>query len=274
MESPELPEEIRLHYETEIDEDARIRTGLARLELERTQHIVRSRLPGGKLRILDVGGATGVHSEWLLQDGHRVDLVEPVESQSQVAADRLGPAQGFEAHTGNALALDFPDDTFDAVLLMGPLYHLTAHEDRVRALREVGRVARPGGVVFGAAISRFAGLLDGLQRGFLFDPEFRAIVEGHITSGQHRNPNHRAGWFTTAFFHHPDELAAEVEAAGLTFWEVLGVEGPSGLFPDLAERWDEPDGHAAILWAAELVEAERALLGASPHLIVVAQARG
>ena len=128
--------------------------------------------------------------------------------------------------------------SFDAVLLLGPLYHLTERADRVRALSEAARVVGPGGVVFAAAISRFASLFDGLAREFLFDPEFRAIVERDLREGQHRNPRHRPHWFTTAFFHHPEELRAEVAEAGLEVVELVGVEGLAGSLPQLGQRWE------------------------------------
>src|SRR5204862_445674 len=99
-------------------------------------------------------------------------------------------------------------------LLLGPLYHLTEPSDRLAALREAHRVLRGGGIIFAAAISRFASALDGLVRGFLHDEQFVRIVERDLKDGQHRNPTEHPAYFTTAFFHHPDELRAEVEEAG------------------------------------------------------------
>ena len=120
-----------------------------------------------------------------------------------------------------------------------------------------------------AAISRFASMLDGLQREFLFDPEFEQIVRDDLQSGQHRNPNQRTGWFTTAFFHHPEELATEADEAGLIDVAVLGVEGPPALFVNLEDRWRHEPDRSLILDMARAVESEPALLGASPHLLVV-----
>ena len=124
---------------------------------------------------------------------------------------------------------------------------------------------RPGGIVAAAAISRFASLLDGLVEGFLSDPTFAAIVERDLAEGQHRNPTERVEWFTTAYFHHPDELADEVREAGLALEGVFGLEGPAWLLgdrvaPELALR------------AARAVEQEPTLLGVSAHLLAVARA--
>ena len=85
---------------------------------------------------------------------------------------------------------------------------------------------------------------------------FRAIVERDLLDGQHRNPTARRQWFTTAYFHHPDELCDEVLTAGLELVEVLGVEGPGAQVPDLATRWEDPAWREALLFAARAVELE------------------
>ena len=159
----------------------------------------------------------------------------------------------------------------DVVLLAGPLYHLTERGDRVRALTEARRVVRPGGVVFVAAISRFASLIDGLCRQFLFDARFRSIVEADLRDGQHRNPDRLPHWFTTSYFHHPSELPGEAADAGLDCVEVVGVEGVAGWAANVAEHWDEPARREAILFTARATETEPTLLGASTHLLMVAR---
>jgi hypothetical protein len=175
------------------------------------------------------------------------------------------------ARAGDARALAEPDDTYDAVLLLGPLYHLTEPDDRVRAWQEALRVARPGAPVFAAAISRFASLFSGLAYGVLFDPAFRAIAEHDLATGQHRNPDHVPEYFTTAYFHHPDEVAAEATAAGAEVLEVVGVEGLAAYQLQLSERWDDPAARDAILMSARAIESEPTLLGLSAHLLCVAR---
>jgi ubiquinone/menaquinone biosynthesis C-methylase UbiE len=186
------------------------------------------------------------------------------------AARRLDASPGrVTAEVGDARALPAEDDTYDAVLLLGPLYHLTEREDRLLAWSEAQRVVRPGGFVCAAAISRFASLFDGLARGYLFDPRFGQIVERDLEDGQHRNPSDALHWFTTAYFHHPDDLRQEAEDVGLEVIELVGVEGLAGWLPQLADQWATPEGRTAILQSARSVESEPALLGLSPHLITV-----
>jgi ubiquinone/menaquinone biosynthesis C-methylase UbiE len=237
----------------------------------RTQETIAEHLPEGSLRILDVGGAVGVYSAWLAAQGHSVHLVDPVSRQVDLARRAAGSPPLFSAEVGDARHLHEPDASYDAVLLLGPLYHLVERSDRIRALAEARRVVKPGGPIFAAAISRFASLMDGLTRGFIFDSRFRSIVERDLHDGQHRNPSDRPEWFTTAYFHDPAELVSEGFEAGLQVREVVGLEGFAGWLPSLLDRWEEPDVRDAILFAARATGTEASVTGMSAHLLLVAQ---
>jgi SAM-dependent methyltransferase len=273
----EVPSEVLEHY-GQVDEGGRITEGLGRLELLRTREILRRHLPKAPGAILDVGGGTGVHAQWLAADGYDVHVVDPVPAHVAQAAEAAGagsaaPSSGrVTAEVGDARRLSAPDASVDAVVALGPLYHLTDRADRVGALREARRVVRPGGVIFAAAISRFASLFDGLAQGRLFEPGFSDIVDRDLREGQHRNPTGRPEWFTTAYFHHPDELRREAEDAGLEVVEVVGVEGLAGWLADLEGPFDSDQHRDAIVFSARAVEAEPTLLGLSAHLILVARA--
>jgi ubiquinone/menaquinone biosynthesis C-methylase UbiE len=198
-------------------------------------------------------------------------VIDPVPRHVKNARELSNRHRQITAEVGDARQLRADDETFDAAVVLGPLYHLTDREERLRALREARRVVRPGGKLFVAAVSRFASLFYGLAREFLFDPNFRRIVEGDLADGQHRNPERRPHWFTTAYFHHPGELRHEAEAAELDVIGVVGVEGLAGWLPHLAARWTDPHGREAILYAAQAIEDEPTLLGLSAHLILIAQ---
>ncbi|HZC73699.1 MAG TPA: methyltransferase domain-containing protein [Jatrophihabitans sp.] len=266
----ELDDEVVRHYEAVREED-RIVHGFARLELVRVQQILRRHLPDPPADILDVGGATGVHARWLADDGYRVRIVDLTPRHVEQANAELGEL-GVVAEVGDARHLAAADDSFDAALLFGPLYHLTEHGERITALREAARVTRPGGIVAIAAINRFASLFDGLCRRFLLEPDFLDVVTQDLATGQHRNPEQRPHWFTTAFFHHPHELEEEVTEAGLTTRELVGVEGLAAYLPQLSDSWENADSRDVILWAAQTIEAEPTLLGLSPHLLLIATA--
>jgi len=260
-------DDVVQHYEG-ASEERRISEGLGQLELERTREIVGRYLPAPPATVLDVGGGTGVHAAWLAETGYQPHVVDIVPRHIDLVTAELG-ARGVTAELGDARTLTQIDDSFDAALLLGPLYHLTERGERIRAFSECVRVVRSGGVVIGAAISRYASLFDGLARGFLFDGRFKTIVESDLREGQHRNPTNEPHWFTTAYFHHPDELEEEAAEAGLEVVGVFGVEGLAGWIPDLGSAWESPERRDVILWSARATEREQSLRGLSGHLLLV-----
>src|SRR5262249_50249178 len=221
--------------------------------------------------IRDVGGAAGVYAFWLADTGYQVHLVDAVPRLVEEARRRreASPHRILTCQVGDARQLPFGDGVADAVLLLGPLYHLTEKADRLRALREAYRVLRPGGVLFAAVISRYASALDGLARDLLADPTCTRIVQQDLEQGQHRNETDRWDYFTTAYFHRPDELHAEVVSAGFNCQAVLGLEGPGWILSDFDERWADPRRREDLLRVARALEGEAAIVGASAHLLAV-----
>jgi ubiquinone/menaquinone biosynthesis C-methylase UbiE len=265
-----LDPHVRAHYELGIERE-RLAEGRGRLEYLRTQEVLGRVLPPPPGTVLDVGGGSGSHALPLARRGYDVHLLDPVPLHVEQARATAGAERLRSAEVGDARDLPWPEASVDAVLLLGPLYHLTDAGDRGQALGEARRVLRPGGVLVAAAISRFASTHDGLRTGWLAEPGFEAMVEGDVSEGQHRNPSDRPEWFTTAYFHAPDELRDEVARAGLEPLELLAVEGPAGVIADPAAWLDGPERRELLLRAIRRVESEPSLLGASDHLLVVAR---
>ena len=263
--------EILAHYEAGI-EAPRLAQHAGVLERARTLDLLSRHLPPPPARVLDVGGGPGAYAVWLAGRGYDVRLLDPVPlhvEQARTAAGEAGVR--LEAAIGDARRLEDADGSADAVLLMGPLYHLTERADRIAALAEARRVLRPGGVLMATGISRFASLLDGLSRRLVDDPAFRTILDRDLAEGQHRNPTDRLDYFTTAFFHKVEHLAAEAEEAGLGMATVYAVEGPAWLLADVEARAGDAEHWRILMDLLRQVEAVPALLAASAHLMLVAR---
>ena len=269
---PSFDRDIADYYER-APEEARLEQGPFQLEETRTRDLIQRYAPLPPGTVVDVGGAAGAYALWLAEAGYAVHLLDPVPRLVAEAQKRSAAAARplVSCRVGDARALDVPAETVDVVLLLGPLYHLTDPADRARSLREAARVLKPGGRLFAAAISRWASALDGLARDLLQDSRFALIVEQDLRDGQHRNPTERLDYFTTAYFHRPEELAAEVQAAGLALDGVYGLEGPGWILPDVAERMGDAHRRASLLRVARMVETEPSVLGSSAHLLAVAQ---
>jgi SAM-dependent methyltransferase len=257
---------MRAYYSRGEERD-RLDSGVGRLEFLRTTEIVSRRLPPPPAVIADIGGGPGRYALWLASLGYEVEHrdVMPLHV-SQLAAEGVG---GIRTAVGDARELDLPSSSVDAVLLLGPLYHLPAEADRIRALRECARIVRPGGHVFAAAISRWAFRLDGLLNLRLYRqyPQTLTLVEQVERSGLNL-PLH-AGAFTS-YSHRPADLLAEVTAAGLLPEGVVSVEGPAFLLADLADRLADPADREVVLNAARALEGVPEMSGIGTHLIATA----
>lgn len=259
-------------YYAQAPEEDRLQHGAAALEAARTRELLQRHAPAPPAVVLDVGGGAGAYSFWLTELGYTVHLIDAAPRLIAEARRRgTGNRPLASYRVGDARALEFPDQSADVVLLLGPLYHLPDAGDRARALAEASRVLKPGGWFFGAVISRWASALDGLARDLFQDPRFALIVQRDLEEGQHRNPTERIDYFTTAYFHRPSDATAEVEAAGFTNPQIYGIEGPAWLLSDIDDRMRDPRRRADLLKVLRQLESEPSLLGVSAHLLVVAQ---
>src|SRR4051812_22326333 len=150
------------HYTTNTESIRLARTPHGRLEFLRTQELLR-RFLTAPATVLDVGGGTGVHAEWLARDGHTVHLIDmvPAHVDAAVTLPRV------TAQVGDARQLPVADSSVDAVLILGPLYHLVDPADRARALAEAQRVLRPEGMLAAAGISRYLSAMEAGANGTL-----------------------------------------------------------------------------------------------------------
>jgi SAM-dependent methyltransferase len=268
---PEYDPAIKAYYDR-APEESRLELW-SPLEEARSRELILRHAPPAPAVVLDVGGAAGAYAFWLADRGYEVSLLDATPRLVDVARARNERVKRrlVACDVADARALPQSDDSAEMVLLLGPLYHLTRPEDRQAALTEAARVLRPGGVLFAAAISRWGSVLDGLGREFLRDRDFARIVEQDLADGNHRNPTGQLDYFTTAYFHRPEDLRKEVVDAGLDVEALYGIEGPGWILPDIADRWNDPERRDIVIQVARMLETEPSMLGCSAHLMIVAR---
>ena len=260
-----------LRYYQETPEEPRLFKSSGILEFARSKEIIMRYLAPPPLVVLDVGGGPGAYSCWLARQGYEVHLIDPVPRHLGLAREASRQQPEFpiaSINLGDARGLEWPDGSCDVLLLMGPLYHLTEADERQQALLEARRVLRPSGVVIGVGINKFAGVFNGLVNGYIDDPEFRRILEGDLEEGQHRNPTPK-DYFTTAYFHRPEDLEVEISSAGFTVLDNVAVQGPGWLAKGLEQRMADPEARERLLALVRKLEREPSLAGVSQHFMVI-----
>jgi SAM-dependent methyltransferase len=261
--------QLQAYYARDEERD-RLALGIGRVEFCRTVEIVRRTLPPPGAVIADVGGGPGRYTDWLVDSGYDVihrDLVAHHVEQVRHRHDSR-----VDSAIGDARALDLADDSVDAVLLLGPLYHLENRYDRLEALSEARRVVRPGGMVYAAGISRWAPRLHGMlvQRVHVQYPVMSEMID-HMEQSGVMPPLHDASF--NGYAHTPDELREEVLASNLVLESLVGVECVAFALSDVDDRMNDPQERALLLDVLRAVESVPELLGVGPHLLATARKR-
>jgi SAM-dependent methyltransferase len=224
--------------------------------------------------ILDVGCGPGSYAVPLAQSGYDVAGVdfsaELVQMCNSLSSDKC-VADRIRTHIADARDLKFlPDETFDAGMLMGPLYHLFHREERQQAIQQVASKLKPGAPFFSAHISRI-GILPHIA---LRAPEWiadHASVQSVMEVG-HDGPTHpRAGGFR-GYFATIEELPPLHEEMGIETL-VIAASDPASVAVDSMFRQlsiEQQDLWLELLFA---VSAEPSFRGAWPHLLYIGNKR-
>lgn len=218
-----------------------------RTEFAVTLRALEEHLPPPPARVLDCGGGPGRYAIELTRRGYDVTLFDLSTGNLELArqkADEAGQTlSGYEQ--GSALDLSrFADNSFDAVLLMGPLYHLLRETERQQAVQEAQRVLKPGGPLFAAFITRYATLRYAAAREHLWPLQEAATVARVLQTGVLPPRDEKEAGFV-AYFAHPTEVAPLLQHAKLKVRTVLGVEG---LVSMIEENVNTLDGIAWKTW--------------------------
>src|SRR5215218_4633436 len=233
---------IKNYYAHKIEAN-RLDLEAFKLEGIRTKEIIERYLQRSNLEILDVGGGAGYYSFWLQEKGHHVTLVdlspyniELVRKHAEITGVKLKKVE-----IGDAVNLQFSNDQFDIVLLLGPLYHLCERRERKKALSEAMRVLKPKGILLAAVISRYASLIDGFQRDLVLDDHFFNLLQNDLKTGIHLNETDNLEYFTTAYFHTPKEIITEMAESGLNFEKLIPIESFGWMVRNFSEREQSPN---------------------------------
>ena len=249
------------------------------IEFEVTCQVLAAYLPP-HARVLDIGGGPGRYAIWLAKCGHHVSLADLCPELLSIARTKISEA-GVEAMVEEVVEADardlthWADNSFDAVLSLGPFYHLPNPNDRNRAAAELHRVLRVEGTAFVALMPRYAFLRRTLEisdeRRHLAQPDFieRVLNEGVFI-------NDVPGRFTDAYGVLPEEVSPFFERHGFTTLALLATEGIAvnnqRALSELATT--DPTAYQAALNVIIRTASDPSILGMANHLLYVGRRLG
>lgn len=247
-----------IDFYNNYNEDKRL-TSKSRLPeyLTTMRYIVKYLKPGSK--ILEIGAGTGRYSLALADKSYEVDSVELVPHNIKIMKKKVKASHKIHIYEGNACDLSFlENDTYDIVLLLGPMYHLFTDEDKHKAISEAIRVAKHGGVIYAAYCNNDTcmykmfykrRILDYLKKG-LIDENYHARSSPNEIFELYRKPD-------------IDNL---MEGYNVTRLHFVGVDMLSDLYSNDLNRLNKKEFNEYMKFLSTICERED-LTGFSIHML-------
>lgn len=252
--------ELLTRFYENYDEEGRLLSRHGSVEFLTTMRYIEKYLRPG-MRILEIGAATGRYSHTLARMGYAVDAVELVQHNVDIFKSLTQEGEKVSIRQGDARDLSaFADETYDIVLLLGPMYHLFTEEDQHKALSEALRVTKKGGILFSAYCGNDSTMVcycfgqemlrsEKYQR--LVDPvTFKAIADPAETFVLYRR----------------EDVEALMAAYGVTRLHFVGSDMFTNYMREVVDSWDDAFFDTYLRY--HFATCERAdLLGASHHFL-------
>jgi len=218
-----------------------------RVEYGLTIRAFRQYLPSPPAAVADIGGSVGRYAIVLTRQGYEVTLVD-IAAKCLTFAQQKAKEEGVQLArvvNGDARNLGgLGDSTFDAVLLMGPLYHLLEHVQRVQAVREARRIVKAGGRIFASFVTPYSMIQYGLAHYIEYVTKEGDALDEILRTGIYRRPPGRPG-FPDAWLAYPQQVEPLMREGGfrkidMRQCDALAYELEDGLnatTDPIRERW-------------------------------------
>lgn len=242
-----------------FDENTRLtKSKAAQVEfLTTVRYIEKYLTPGAK--ILDIGAGAGEYSLHFARQGYDVCALELADTNIAAFRAKLKPADSIELVQGNALDLSrYEDESFDIVLLFGPLYHLHEDADKLRCIEEAKRVCKKDGKIFFAFISNDIVMLTMQQ-----------VQSDYLTKGAYDKNTFRLHDFPFVF-HTVPRCRELLQKGGIHVLHEVASDGVSELLQELVNGMGE-ETYAQYLRYHFYICEKPECIGMSNHLLFVGE---
>lgn len=250
-------DEIEKYY-NKFNEDKRLLSRHGQVEFAVTMKYIEKCVAGRKnLNILDVGAGTGRYSIALHKQGHNVSALEYVKKNLSVLKQN---APYLDARQGTALNLKkYKDNSFDIVLLFGPMYHLFDEKDKLKALEEAKRVVKDGGYILVAYLmNEYAVITYAFKEGNL-----QKCLQEKMLDENFRCNTTKKDLYSYVRLEDIDLLN---QKAGLKREQIIGVDGATDYIRPFLNKMSEEDFQIFVKYQMSICERQD-LIGASSHTV-------
>ncbi len=257
--TPESDAQLVQEVYRRFDESSRLtRSKAAQVEFLTTVRYIEACLQPG-MRILDIGAGTGEYSLYFARRGYEVSALELADANIAAFRQKLQPGLPVTLTQGNALDLrGYEDESFDIVLLFGPLYHLHNRQDRLQCIQEAKRVCKPEGKLFFAFIANDIVILTMFSE-----------VSDYFLNGDYDKQTFQLEDFPFVF-HTLDAARQLLADGGIRVLHEVAADGLSELLQEKINAMDEAS-YAQYLRFQEYVCEKPECLGYSNHLLFVGE---
>lgn len=208
-------------------------------------------------KILDVGAGTGKYSIKLAQDGYDVTALELVKHNLRVIEKKSSQVK---AYLGNAIDLSkFDSESFDLILLFGPMYHLISDQDKIKALSEAKRVVKKNGIIMVAYIMNEYAII---THGFM-DNNIKDAINNHLVDKSFHITPKENDLYSYVRFADIDNFNKMV---GLKRKKILTTDGPANYIRKYLNKMDDETFELFLNYHFKTCE-NIELLGASAHVL-------
>lgn len=255
----ETNEYLKQYYE-KGREDGRLLSRHGSVEFLTTIRYVEKYLREG-MKILEIGAGTGRYSHYFAQKGYTVDAVELLECNIEIFRQNAVPGEAITIRQGNALNLsEYPDNTYDITLLLGPMYHLYTKEDKLKALSEAIRVTKKGGIVFAAYCNNDATVI---QFCFVHGNIGPYMEEGMIDPVTFKCASEPKEVFELYVKSEIDELMAHFNVCRLHY---IGTDMATNFIKDTVDAMDDETFETYLRYHFSICERPE-MVGATHHML-------
>ncbi|MBT4504846.1 MAG: methyltransferase domain-containing protein [Gemmatimonadetes bacterium] len=259
-------DELIEHYTNANEDERLVRQNITKVEYDTTLHILSDYISTAE-KITEFGAATGRYSLHFAKQGLQVIAVELAPDQVSILNNKAAEFDAnIEIVQGDVREVSFIESgSQDAVLILGPLYHIQQAQDRHRVMHEAHRILKSGGVVAVAYISRHfvAGI---------FAQRFPHLVTAEVLSQLHNEGTvnstladrfYRVGYFST-----PEEIESFVIDTGFDIADHVATDGFGRYIAQAVNAFGEDQYEVWLKYHLKICR-ERTLLGSSNHGLVI-----